>query len=552
MIQVLVVVAVLVLSGFGDPTEQEVSVADAPRPNVVVIMTDDQSPIAERLSGYNEPHTFGPYGGQAFTPHIDKMAAEGIRFDRANVATTVCTSSRYNFLTGRYATRSLGPSFLQAYPPGTMSRPGNNVELDPPGTLPSLPQLLQAAGYRTGFVGKSHVIHHDKLGTPDDWESFGLRTYPPDADPYDPSVSAALAYNHAKWTQWMKPYGFDFVDGMYPANLKEQYLDAGYHHNLEWTVSKVLEFLEGSRDDDQPFFLYFATTQPHGPFPYKYRRKSGKYPHGLDGDIRITPEGISRDSYSFMPSRAKIRAQNAAAGLPERVAYMAWFDAGVGAILQKLRDIGADENTLVIVTSDHGLWRKGKGTLYDGGLRVPMITRWPASQQIGRSYDELISSIDLAPTLLDLAGIAPPANTIDGRSYRVVLEGSEAPVHDAIFAEMGWARAVKTKRWKYIAVRYPSAAEKEIPLGIKLDHGKDSQLVSRPYYSDNGSLGLKGAKHNPHYFESDQLFDLVADPAEEHNVIAEHPKVVADLRQRMEVWLRGFPNRPFGEFTEAR
>ncbi len=524
--------------------------ADAPRPNIVLIMTDDQSPITERLPGLNEPHAFGPYGGQVFTPHIDSMAAEGIRFDRANVATTVCTASRYNFLTGRYATRSLGPLFIEAYPPGTMSRPGNIVELDPPGTLPNLPQLLQTAGYRTGFVGKSHIIHHERLRNPDKWESFGLRTYPPDADPYDPAVSAALAHNHAKWTEWMKPYGFDFVDGMYSANLLEQYLDANNRHNLEWTVSKALEFLEGSRDEDQPFFLYFATTIPHGPAPYQ--NKSGKYPFGLDGDIRITPEGISWDSYSFMPSRAKIRAQNAAAGFPEDVAYMTWFDAGVGAILQKLRDIGADENTLVIVTSDHGSWRKGKATLYEGGLRVPMIARWPASQQTGRTYDNLISSIDFAPTMLDLAGITPPANTVDGRSYRAVLEGSDAPIRDVVFAEMGWARAVKTARWKYIAVRYPAEVQNKIALGKKFKGWKDSPPLDRPYQSRNSNLGFFAAKHNPHYFESDQLFDLAADPAEEHNVIAEHPKVVSDLRQRMEAWLRGFPNRPFGEFTDTQ
>jgi hypothetical protein len=85
------------------------ALADAPRPNIVLILTDDQSPIAERVPGLNEPYAFGAYGGQVFTPNIDRMAAEGIRFDQANVAAPVCTPSRYNYLTGRYATRSLGP-----------------------------------------------------------------------------------------------------------------------------------------------------------------------------------------------------------------------------------------------------------------------------------------------------------------------------------------------------------------------------------------------------------------------------------------------------------
>lgn len=531
------------------------ALADAPRPNIVLIITDDQSPIAERAPGLNEPHTFGAYGGQVFTPNIDRMAQEGIRFDQANAATPVCTPSRYNYLTGRYSTRSLGPMFNERYPPGTMSRTENMVELDPPGARPNLPQLLQAAGYRTGFVGKSHIIRYDLLMSDDKqqpdtikWSGAGLRTYPYTADPYDPAISAALASNHAKWTEWMKPYGFDFVDGFYAGNPLEQFLEANYAHNLEWTVSKALNFLEGSREAKQPFFLYFATTIPHGPHPYEI--PDGRYRYGLDADIRVSPEGVSWDDYDFMPTRAEIRAQNAAAGFPEEVAYMTWFDAGVGAILQKLRDIGADENTIVILTSDHGSWRSGKATLYDGGLRVPMIVRWPASQQAGRTYDELVSSIDFAPTMLDLAGITPPEGAaIDGRSYRAVLQGSDAPIQDAIFAEVGSARAVKTKKWKYIAVRYTKEDNDKIARGGKYPGYNGTPPTDRPYYSWNANLGYYAALHNPHYYEPDQLYDLEADPKEENNVIAEHPEVASQLRERLADWLRTFPDRPYAEFT---
>jgi arylsulfatase A-like enzyme len=526
----------------------DAAVADDPRPNIVLILTDDQSPIAERVAGLKEPHAFGAYGGQVFTPNIDRMAAEGIRFDQANVATPVCTASRYNYLTGRYSSRSLGPHFNQLYPPGTMARPENMVDLDPPGVRRNLPQLLRDAGYRTGFVGKSHIIKHQLLDSTNNWARHGLRAYARDADPYDPAVSAALAHNHAKWSEWMKPYGFDFVDGIYPANTKEQHLDAIDQHHLEWTVSKALNFLEGSRDSRQPFFLYFASTIPHGPKPFE--TQGGKYVFGLDSDIRITPEGVSWDKYAFMPTRAEIRSRNAAAGFPEDVAYMTWFDAGVGAILQKLRDIGADENTIVILTSDHGLWRNGKATLYDGGLRVPMIVRWPASKQAGRTYGELISNIDFAPTVLDLAGIAPPAGAeIDGRSYRAVLEGSNAPIQEAIFSELGSARSVKTKQWKYIAVRYTEEEQDAITRGEKFNGLPGIPPSDRPYYSRNAHLGFHAASTNPHYFEIDQLYDLEADPKEERNVVAQHPEVVADLRARLATWLRTFPDRPYGEFT---
>ncbi len=481
------------------------ALADAPRPNIILIMTDDQSPIPEEGPGLNESHAFGAYGGRVHTPNIDRMAAEGIRFDRANVATTVCTASRYSFLTGRFPTRSLGPQFLELYPPGTMSRPENMVELDPPGTLPNLPQLLQANGYRTGFVGKSHIIRHDLLVKPErTWKPAGLRTYPEDADPYDDEVGAALAHNHDRWREWMQPYGFDYVNGIYAGNLLELFMAANNHHHIEWTVEKALEFLDGSRDAGQPFFLYFATTFPHGPEPnrvvgtrYPFGLGGPAYPHGLDGDIRVTPEGISDGDYDFMPSRAAIRSQNADAGLPEKVAYMTWFDAGVGAILNKLREIGADKNTLVILTSDHGSWRRGKATLYEGGVRVPMITRWPASEQRGRSYEGLISSVDVTPTILDLAGITPAPGTVDGRSFRSVLEGSDAAIQDAVFAELGWARMVKTDHWKYIAVRYPQRVHNRIARGKKFRNWGDHPPTDRPYYSRNNVLGFFAAGTTP-------------------------------------------------------
>ena len=116
-------------------------------------------------------------------------------------------------------------------------------------------------------------------------------------------------------------------------------------------------------------------------------------------------------------------------------------------------------------------------------------------------------------------------------------------------SSLGSARTVKTRKWKYIAVRYTAEEQAKIARGNKFPGFEGSPPNDRPYYSWNNHLGFHAAKYNPHYFETDQLYDLEADPKEERNVIAEHPEIAGKMREQLATWLRTFPERPYGEFT---
>jgi arylsulfatase A-like enzyme len=518
-----------------------------PRPNVVLIITDDQSPFVwEYTGGYRSTEAFGYCDDeQVSSPEIDRLARDGLVFTRAYVSSSVCSPSRYATFTGRYGGRCTGPHFMRLHPPGTMTRVENNTELEL--DRPSLPTLLQAAGYRTGFVGKSHVVKHDVHNAPQSWERHGLQTYARDADPRDPAITARMQHNHAQWQRWIAAYGFDFVGHVYPANLRELYNEDLNVHNVEWTTAAALEFIDEAKAGE-PFFLYYATTVPHGPAPWI--RQKGKFVHGLDADPGMTGEGYITPEYEFMPTRAELLAHARQTGKPVASAWVHWFDAAVGALRTRLEEKGLWENTLFIVTSDHGAWRHGKTTLHEGGLRVPLVMHWPAGIRQPAEYAGLVQNIDYAPTILDLAGVTPPAEMqCDGVSLVPVLRGSDQPLRKFLFAELGYARGIVTDDWKYIAVRYTEDIEEKIAAGATFE-GFEGRTIKQPYMTRNGHLGFHASSHNPHYFDRDQLYDLTADPREEQNLADIHPGRVRQMQAMLRDVLRTFENRPFGEFTE--
>ncbi|MCK5564704.1 MAG: sulfatase-like hydrolase/transferase [Planctomycetes bacterium] len=517
------------------------------RPNIIYIMTDDQSPIPIERKKANQSRPFGFNGdSHVYTPVIDDLAKNGMIFTRAYVPSSVCSPSRYAILTGRHPGRCQGPRFMQLHPKGTMTRVENNTELEE--NRPNLARLLQRAGYRTGFIGKSHVIDHHLLGQAGKGaqDKNGFMGYEKSADPKDPEVTKAMAHNHSFWVKRIKEFGFDYVDSVYAANLRELYNDKANVHNVEWKNKAALEFIDQS--GDEPFFLYYSETVPHGPAPWI--KRDGKYIHGLDADPKYTGEGYVDHEFDSMPKRGEIKNEVQQKGKDPDHTWLRWFDHAVGSVVKKLKEKGKLENTLIIVTSDHGNYNFGKATLYESGVKVPLLMYWPGGIKPGSVYNELVQNIDHAPTFLDLAGVEiDKSMEIDGVSLSKVLKGDKKPIHDHLFFELGYARGVVTKDSKYIAVRYDEKTMQKIKKGVTFD-GWEGRKLEFPYYVRNQHLGYHSGIYNKNYFDKDQLYDLKKDPDEKNNIYDSNPKEAAKLKKLLTEDLRSFPERPYGEMTE--
>lgn len=502
------------------------------KPNIVLIVSDDQS---FNSIGYSS-------GGQVYTPTLDMLSSNGMKFTNAHHPVTVCSPSRYSMLTGKFSGRCEGEEYLSLFPPGTQTRTENNCELKP--GEEHLGSLLKENGYTTGFVGKSHIMEHDIL-LKGNWASYGLQSYGQTDDPYNPAVSARMKHNHGVYQQIVRSYGFDYADGIYMANVKELYNDALNIHNLEWTVDKARRFIE--QEKDKPFFLYFSTTLHHGPVPWA--NNNGTYWSSFDADPKLTGEGFVDTVWDFMPGRQEIQEKYVSEGFPLRDAYALLLDEGVKAIYQKIVELNLDDNTLIIFIPDHGMWRHGKATLYDYGLKVPMFMYWKGKITAGQVYGGLVQTVDFLPTILDIAGITLPAGYhTDGISLKSIMETGKGEAHSSLFGELGYSRSVKTRDWKYIAIRYPEEVQDKIDNGESFV-GWEGRVLEYPSLTNNTNLGYYAALNNPHYYELDQLYDLNADSAETINVAGQYPEILLQMRELLSGYLKTFKDRPFREFT---
>ncbi len=367
--------------------------AQAAPPNVVIIFTDDQ--------GYADVGSFGAKG--FVTPHLDRLAREGIRFTDFHAAQAVCSASRAALLTGCYPNRlgihgALGPK----------DRRG----LNPDET--TLAEVLKTRGYATGMVGKWHLGNRPEFFPTqqgfDEW--FGL------------------PYSHDMWPGHPEtPKMYDplpLYDGGKVVNPALTYAD------LEQLTTRYTEravsFIE--KHKDAPFFLYLAHNLPHVPLAVSEKFR-GKSERGLYGDVIME------------------------------------LDWSVGEILATLARLKLDEKTLVIFTSDNGPWlsfgdhagsaaplREGKGTSWEGGHREPFIARWPGRIPAGAECREPAMTIDLLPTIAGLAGAALPEKKIDGLDIWPLLSGeagAKSP-HDAFYFYYGVneLQAVRSGPWKLV------------------------------------------------------------------------------------------------------
>jgi arylsulfatase A-like enzyme len=517
-------------------------------PNIIIINVDDMA------GGMH----FGFDGRDVITPTLDSLVSTGLNFTSGFAASTVCGPSRYSLMTGRWASRNTSQIFLKRYPLGTLGRfavSDTQLETD----NQNLGAWLQQAGYRTGLVGKAHLTDDDLIH-PSNWASKGLRTYPQTADPKtDPVTNAKMKHNHRILSQRMRTFGFDYVESYYKANLAELRNDALNVHNQEWITKGALDFI--GENHGERFFLYMAPTINHGPVRNDLRKTL------VDTDPGYTSAGyLPNEDYSFMPTRKQIVNEVVTVGRKERKsARETWLDYSIKAILDKLTLHGIRDDTLIIFTSDHGertlsdnplIW--GKSSLYDLGMKVPLVMNWPNGiTSPGRVYDELVSHVDLAATLLALAGVSNlPTRPVDGVSLVDVFNGSGAPVRDDVFAEIGYARAVRTKDRKYIALRYTPDIDDRIASGYLWERVNGNTATGqftepRPYYVSNRQLGSNAANTNPTYFDDDQLYDLTTDPGEDTNIYGQEPATTRDLKERLTDYIGEIPGRPFKGFNDS-
>ena len=497
---------------------KEIAAAE-PRPNILFIITDDQERrefnfLEEGRTEHGQPRNL--------SPHIDRLAQEGVVFPNQYVTSPVCTPSRFSVLTGNYASRSA--SFRRTVDRGQQVNITWNCHID--STTPNLARTLQEADYYTGAVGKNHVIEAKGVSRNDGPAE--------DADPTDPKVAQYYAEKQEKLVHAFKQCGFDFAANLYQGNLPGHTCKALEFHNMDWITSGAIEFLDTWPKKNKPFFLYMATTLNHGPGP-RYRKYTG--------DPLATPAGLLNQTLSVQPDRKTIPERIAEAGLTGEptACDVLWLDDGIGTVLQKLKTMGVLDNTIVFLFDDHGV-ESGKGSLYEGGVRSVSLVWSPTHLKGGRYSEVNISNIDFAPTIMDLCRVPKSQqHPVDGISFAGVLNGDVEEIHDHLFFEIGATRAVLKNGWKYLAFRLPNTVSPNPPKPF-------THLADRP-----GGRGSEGPAKDfyPHYYDTDQLYELKNDPFERNNRIADPSQKsrVELLKALLKKNLAHVPGS-FAEFTD--
>lgn len=360
------------------PKPRPVRQSAAPtRPNVVFILADDL--------GWADLGCYGnPFNR---TPNLDSLALRGLRFTQAYAAAPVCSPSRAAILTGKHPARLHLTNFLVGERVDSASRlaPAPWTKYLPSAEV-TMAEWLRAQGYATGMVGKWHLGGADSLAP---W---------------------GQGFDHARL---IGRNGLDYYRyGIYEDNYQTEFRDNGTHYLTDKLTDYAVEFLEKNRE--RPFFLYLTYSAPH---------------------IALVPRGDKLNHYLFKYEKFGGRYN------PYYGAVVESLDDGVGRVMAKLRDLGLDENTLVVFTSDNGgvglpelgptptnnaPLRSWKGHLYEGGIRVPLIMRWKGRVPEGETRDAVVTGTDFLPTFADLLGL-PPQPAPDGRSFAAVLRPNPAP-----------------------------------------------------------------------------------------------------------------------------
>lgn len=460
--------------GFGAglwlPFGAQAANSQASRPNIIYILADDL--------GYGE---LGCYGQRKIrTPHLDQMAAEGMRFTQHYCGAAVCGPSRYTLLTGRHIGRS------RSY--------GQGQRLT---DEPTLHKLCKRAGYATAAIGKWGVGDDPNDQGVDEWYGFISQGY---AHFYYPE----RIWENRKQLEIPENYEQEGlrVEGKYTDKVK-----GGVYIHDSFT-EKALSFI--SQNQENPFFLYLPYTIPHLELAVPedsmepYRNAFDERPFIA---AKHSPEAIKNKPvggttfYDGLGYCDHDTARAAYAGMISRM------DRDVGRIMQRLKDLHLDKNTLVIFASDNGpsWWstggcdreffesagplRGGKASFYEGGIRVPMIARWPAKIAAGTISQHVSYFPDILPTFAELLNLELTTQTDGISMLPTLLQKGEQAEHDFLF----WEKAVRMGKWKYIS------------------GGRD--------FRGNRKRGL--------------LFNLEMDPSESRDVSSENPELVQQMKTIM-------------------
>jgi len=410
------------------------------RPNILFFFTDQQ-----------RWDTLGCYGQELdVTPEMDRLASEGVRFENAFTCQPVCGPARACLQTGKYAAEV-----------GVFR---NNIAL--PIGEETIAHHLSEAGYEVGYIGKWHLASTGGLGRED--ANFREKPVPPERR--GGYKDYWLASDVLEYTS------HSYEGHLFDADMKKVEFK-GYR--VDCLTDFALEYLR-TRDRKRPFFLFLSYLEPHhqndhnryeGPVGSKERFKNFKVPGDLEG-----AEGDWRENY------------------PDYLGCINSLDYNLGRIRGELQELGLSDNTVVFVTSDHGSHFRTRNSEYkrschDGCIRIPLIIQGPGFEG-GKTVSQLVSLIDVPPTVLEVAGIEPPEG-MHGRPLGELVEGKGGDWPQEVFLQISEShvgRAIRTKKWKY-SVRAP---------------GKDSA----------------GNAESDYYVE-DFLYDLEQDPHERNNLVRE-------------------------------
>lgn len=431
----------------------------AARPNVVLIMTDDQ--------GYGD---LGAHGNPKIkTPNLDRFAGESGTFTHFYVS-PVCTPTRASLMTGRYNYRTgaidtfMGRAMMHA----------DEV---------TVAERLREGGYRTGIFGKWH------LG-----DNHPMRAM-------DQGFEESLVHRGGGIGQPSDPPGGDHYMNPTLLHNGRAVKTEGYCSDIY--TNAAMSYIEEHRAE--PFFVYLAFNAPHTPLEVPdewvdpYRK--------MNLDARGFPAGgnpIGEQYDREVTARIYAMVEN--------------IDSNVGKLLAKLDELKLSENTIVIFMTDNGPQqerfkaglRDRKGSVHEGGIRVPYYVRWPGKIEAERKIDRIAAHIDVTPTLLDACGIAIDGSEVDGRSLLPLLRGERVrwrnrtlffQWHRGDEPELGRAFAARSQRWKLVQ-----------PLGAHAKAATETPLM---------------------------LFDMAADPFELRDVASEHPDVVERMWDEYQRWFRG-------------